>query len=109
MMRVTARPGTAGNDVERSGMPNNPRRHSTVVDNGMGIAGPGMHTTTIPQLSPIETANAKGESVGQRDDTASRQTMRPDDGKARWTLGRTASARIKEGLGFKRSMSTQNV
>jgi len=56
-----------------------------------------------------KSTNANGGAGGFREDTASRQTVRADDGKGKWALGRTASAKIREGLGFRRSMSTQNV
>ncbi|KAL6717618.1 hypothetical protein ACLMJK_005533 [Lecanora helva] len=85
-----ARPGTA--DIDKSDIKpiKNVRRHSAiVVDKG---------------AEDLLLGDAD-----QRDTKDSRQIVRPDASKGKWALGRTTSARIKEGLGFKRSMSTQDV
>ena len=78
-----------------------------MVDNGADLLDLG--TSAVGVVNRIGTANMHGISVDQRDDNESRQTVRLDDGKPKWALGRTASAKIREGLGFKRSMSTQDV
>lgn len=60
--------------------------------------------------SDSNRANSFGKLDDQRGESESRQTIRAEDGKAtRWPLGRTASSKLREGFGFKRSMSTQHV
>ena len=47
----------------------------------------------------------KFDLTPQERDTESRQTMRTEEGK-KWAIGRSASSKIREGFGFKRSVST---
>ena len=47
----------------------------------------------------------KFDLTHQERDTESRQTTRTEEGK-KWAIGRSASSKIREGFGFKRSMST---
>lgn len=50
---------------------------------------------------------AKFDLTHQERDTESRQTTRTEDGAGKkWAIGRSASSKIREGFGFKRTVST---
>ena len=67
-----------------------------------------LHLRPIVQLHVLTlwpvTATTFSDDNGRV--SVSRQTFRADDSKPRWLLGRSASAKIKEGFGLKRSQAS---
>lgn len=58
-------------------------------------------------LMHISNLAAKFDITHQERDSESRQTTRTEDGGGKkWAIGRSASLKIREGFGFKRTVST---
>lgn len=57
-------------------------------------------------LINIPDCAAKFDLTHQERDTESRQTTRTEEGGKKWAIGRSASSKIREGFGFKRTVST---
>lgn len=107
--RTAARPGTSdgyNDSTSRERQGGKERRHSAVLDTGANhVPAQGGDPHSHDRRRP-ERANARVWTIGsghQRRESESQQTVRVDEGRSgRWGLGRTASARIREGFGFKR-------
>ena len=60
-------------------------------------------------LINISNSAAKFDITHQERDSESRQTTRTtEEGGKKWAIGRSASSKIREGFGFKRTVSTSS-